>query len=515
MEQTPVNVPEENHHTATIKNERIQSTAYLAKLALSILIFTVTFCSFTQASSPKPNILLIVADDATWTDFGFTGNSDVQTPHIDQLAKEGMQLTQMYSPAAQCSPTRHALYTGLYPIRSGAYPNHTRVYDKTQSVFTHLKKAGYRVALQGKQHVGPAASFPYEFLGSLTAKNKNKNPNNTKSTKNNFDITREFITKNRQQPWMLVFASNDPHTPWTRQGPDGRRNPESLKVPPYLHDNPTTRSLLADYYAEINKLDWQVGSLMKMLDDTQQTDNTLVIFISEQGSSFPMGGKWSLYDNGIRTATVARWPGNIEAGTTNDALMQYIDIPPTLMAVAGVDPKQINVGRKDTAGATGFDGKNFLNLLKGSASTIRDYVFAEHTTVGVTGYIDPYPIRAVRDTRYKYIRNLEPDNTFWIKGIHELPPYPSWRSDAENNPALAARIEWLSHRPGEELYDLSVDPYEENNLIEDAAFSTHKSRLSAQLDSWMLQQGDSGIATEALAPTRQKPGRNAKKRGHR
>lgn len=255
-----------------------------------------------EAPPSRPNFLLIIADDLCWRDLGFTGNREVRTPNIDRLRSEGMYLQGMFTPATTCSPSRHALYTGLYCVRAGAYPNHTRAYDGTKSMFTHLKERGYRVALQNKTHVGPPATFPYEHITGAD------------------DLTkaRAFITRDKVQPWLFVFASNDPHGPWTR-GPQDLYDPARLTVPPYLHDNAVTRKQLAAYYAEITQLDEQVGALMKLLDETQQAQNTLVMFISEQGSSFPYGGKWLVYDNGIRVATVVCWPGRVKPGSSSEA----------------------------------------------------------------------------------------------------------------------------------------------------------------------------------------------------
>ncbi len=440
----------------------------------------------TSQAADRPNFLLIVADDLCYRDFGFVGNKDVYTPNIDQLSTEGIHLTGMFTPAPTCSPLRHALYTGLFSIRSGAYPNHTFVKDGTKSIFTHLKEIGYRVALQNKTHVNPKASFPYEYF---------KGADNFKEAKN-------FFTRDPSQPWMMVFASNDPHSPWTR-GPRERYIDSKLTVPPYLHDNAITRKLLGDYYAEISMLDGQVGQLMKLLKETNQHDNTMVVFVSEQGSSFPYGGKWNLYDNGIRTTTIVRWPGKIKAGSVNKALMQYIDIPPTFLAAAGVDPTTIDTGCPDATGNRGFDGRNVLGVWQENTPQFRDYVYAQNTTVGVIGYKEPYPSRSVRDNRYKYIRNLAPENTFTIAGIHKGQPIESWQEDAKNDKKLAAKIEWLFHRPGEELYDLDNDPYEEHNLAGQMDLASTKERLSAALDAWMVQQMDKGLETEKLAKERQ------------
>ncbi|MCA9194618.1 MAG: sulfatase [Planctomycetales bacterium] len=442
----------------------------------------------------RPNFLLIIADDLTWSDLGFMGNKDVQTPQLDQLASQGTVFTHMFTPATTCSPSRHALYTGLFCIRSGAYPNHTRVYDGTHSVFGYLKDAGYRVALQGKEHVGPPSSFPYEHLGGAKV--------------DDFQVTADFMARDASQPWLLVFASNDPHSPWNR-GPKNLHDPAAIHVPPYLHDNDITRKLLADYYGEINKLDWQVGQLMQALERTGQNEKTLVLFVSEQGSSFPYGGKWSVYDNGIRVTSIARWPGKVAAERTSDALMQYVDVPPTFLELAGIDPKVIDTGCPDSSGNRNFDGRSFANVLLGKENMFREYVFSQHTTVGINGFQEPYPMRAVRDARYKLIRNLTPENTYSIGGIHKGQPIESWQLDARDNPELARRIDWLFHRPGAELYDLLQDPLEQRNLAGEPAMADVQSRLELQLANWMKQQGDEGLVTEMKARSRQSRGQSA------
>lgn len=464
---------------------------HLIAFLLSLSICHLALCA-------RPNFLIIIADDLCWRDLGYEGNKDIKTPNLDKLRTESMHLRGMFNPATSCSPTRHALYTGLYPIRSGAFPNHTRAYDGTKSLFTHLKSAGYRVALQNKEHVGPPATFPYEHIDGA----------------DDLTVTRTFLTRDAAQPWFMVYASNDPHSPWTR-GP--KYDPAKITVPPYLHDNKVTRELLAAYFGEISKLDEQVGALMALLDETKQTQDTLVLFVSEQGSSFPFGGKWSVYDNGIHSSAILRWPGKVKPGSSSDALMQYVDVPPTFLAAAGMDPTKIDVGCPDAQGATGFDGRSFLPVLLGETDQLRDHVFAQHTTVGTNGAIGPYPMRMVRDTRYKLVRNLAPDLTYTIGGIHKGQPIESWQADAGSDYKLADRVKWLFNRPGEELYDLESDPYEMKNLATDPSFAETKARLQKQLDSWIEQQGDKGMETENLAPARQgksdEQPRKAKKKG--
>ncbi len=457
----------------------------------SVLIISIAFLALltsqARADRPaakKPNILLIVADDLCWRDLGFTGNKEVKTPNLDKLRRQSMYLSHMFTPAPTCSPCRHALYTGLHGVRSGAYPNHTRAYDGTKSVFTHLKAAGYRVALHGKNHVGPTASFPFEILAEMND--------------DDFGKSKTWLLRDKTKPWMLVFGSNDPHGPWDR-GPKGLHDPAKIKVPLYLHDNADTRQYLADYYGEINKLDWQVGELLKILDELGEAENTIVMFVSEQGFSF-LGGKWNLYDNGIRVAGLVRWPGVVQPGSTSDALMQYTDVAPTFLAAAGIDPTKIDTGCPDAKGYRGFDGKSFLDVLTGKAKHHSDYVFAQQTTVGINNYKQPYPIRAAHDARYSYIRNLAPQNSFEIGGFQKM--LKSWGKDAKNDPKLAARLKSFTNRPAEELYDLKMDEYQTKNLASDPAFAEIKARLSKELDAWMAQQGDKGMGTEMVAHLR-------------
>ena len=483
----------------TVLDDRTSSKHLFAGLAspnaMRTLVACFTLLSWMLSSvdhgsqaiaADRPNFLIIVADDLCWRDLGYQGHPEIKTPNIDKLAGESMRLQGMFNPAATCSPTRHALYTGLYPIRSGAFPNHTRVYDGTRSLFTTLKGMGYRVALQNKEHVGPSGSFPYEHFAGAD------------------DLTSAdaFFRRDTQQPWFLSYCSNDPHSPWDR-GSSSLYDPSKITVPPYMHDNRETRTALAKYFAEISKLDEQVGALMQLLSKNDQVKNTVVLFVSEQGCSLPYGGKWSLYDTGVRTSTLIRWPGVIAPGSQSNALIQYVDVPPTFIEIAGGDPAKLDTGCPDANGNHAMDGRSFLSIIKGNANQLREYVFAQHTTVGVNGFQAPYPSRMVRDQRYKLIRNLAPDNVFSIGGIHKGQPYESWKEDAKGNPALAARVEWLSRRPGEELYDLESDPFEMKNLAVDSNFGTVKSRLQRELDTWMKQQGDKGLETEMLAPTRQ------------
>lgn len=159
-------------------------------------------------------------------------------------------------------------------------------------------------------------------------------------------------------------------------------------------------------------MDKQFGDVLRMLADTGHADDdTLVLFLSEQGNSLPHG-KWTCYDVGIRVAAIARWPGVIAPGTENRALVQYVDAAPTILLAAGADPATIDTGCPDAHGARGFDGRSFLDVLNGKSQSFREVIFAEHTARGINRGPEAYGTRAVRDSRYKLIVNLEPDEAF-------------------------------------------------------------------------------------------------------
>jgi len=424
------------------------------------------------AGKEKPSVVLILADDLTYRDVGCYGNSQVRTPNIDGLAAGGMRFTNAFTATAMCSPTRQQLYTGVFPVRNGAYPNHSRVKPGTKSVVHHLRGLGYRVALSGKTHFGPPESFPFE---------RAKKPE-------------QYIEEAGAEPFCLVAAFGSPHVPWPKaEGYD----PDELSVPPYLVDTPETRAALARYYTEITMLDGQVGRVLEAIERSGRAEDTMVIFTSEQGAQLPFG-KWTCYDLGLRVALIVRWPGVVAPGSTSEAIVQYVDVVPTLVEAAGGDPRRCDTGLPGGPdGGRAFDGRSFLGVLSGERTEHGRYAFGVQTTKGI---IDgkPYPVRSVCDRRMKYIRNLMPEATFQnylirqnIEGF-----WDSWVAAAERDEFAARRVKLYQHRPAEELYDLERDPFELTNLAERPEYREKMDALRRVLDGWMQQQGDRGVETE-------------------
>ncbi len=435
-------------------------------------------------SPGKPNILILLGDDMTYTDLGCFGNDDVRTPHLDRLAGQGMRLLRCFSPAPMCAPVRMSLYTGLYPVRNGAHPNHSYVREGVRSLPQYLKPLGYRVAILGKRHYKPKEAFPFEFLGG-------RHHDGGKGVDLDLSKMRSYLERDTEKPFCLVIASNQPHRPWNR-GDAAPYDADTLELPPYLVDTPKTREAMTRYYAEITYLDNQVGKALRILEETGNAESTLVLFFSEQGSNFPHC-KWTCYETGLRAAGIARFPQRVTPKSETKAMIQYVDVVPTLLEIAGGDP-----GKHD------LDGRSFLDVLKGKDDDHRDFVFGIQTSKGIIKGPRGYGIRSVRGKRFKYILNLFPDTRFQNLVTARDPVFASWRKAAEaGNKFARKRTKRYQKRPAVELYDLKKDPFELNNLAGDPSFKEQKTRLRSELDEWMQQQGDKGRATELNALDRQ------------
>ena len=424
----------------------------------------------------RPNILLIVADDMTFSDAGALGNPQVHTPNLDRLAEQGTTFTHMYTATAMCSPTRHMLYTGQYPVRSGAYPNHAKANPGTKSVVHYLSGLGYRVGLAGKSHVAPEEVYPFEKVAG-----RDLDPGRIG----------EFIGRDANQPFALIVASTEPHQPWSKGDPS-RYDAASLKLPPYFVDTPETREALTRYYAEITFMDGQLGQVLDLLREHAAHENTLTMFYSEQGISGPLA-KWTLYEAGIRTSLVARWSRRIPAGRTSGALLQINDLLPTwIEAAGGAVPPEI-------------EGRSMLDLLLEPGPKHRKVVYGIQTTTGIIANVAPYPIRSIRDERYKLIWNIAYENRFTNLVTEENRDgfYFSWRDAGETDPAAQALYERYQHRPEFELFDLEADPHEMTNLAEAPEHRERLAALHARLQAWMKDQGDLGLQTEVEAPQHQ------------
>lgn len=421
-----------------------------------------------------PSFLLIIADDCTYRDLEVYGGQ-AKTPNMNRLAAEGMKFSHCFQAAPMCSPTRHCLYTGLYPVKSGAYPNHTRAYDWVKSIAHYLQDADYRTHLSGKRHIGPRRVFPFEYSGR---------PGDGNPDPAVFEAVLRESTKTKK-PFLFIAASHEPHSPWNK-GDASAYPPSKLELPPVLVDTADTREAFSRYLAEVTYFDGQVGEFVSLLDKHNRRDDTLVIVLSEQGNSFPFA-KWTCYDAGLQSGCIVRWPGKVAAGSVSEALVEYVDVVPTFLEAAGLPRPKV------------LDGRSFLPVLTGQAARHKTHVFGLQTSRGINQGPEHYGIRSARNERYLYVRNLTPNATFQNVATHD-PIFQTWRRMAAAGDAHARRlVHDYQHRPAEELYDCEADPWNRNNLIDDAGLSAARDELRAKLDAWMEQQGDRGQATEMEA----------------
>ena len=454
-------------------------------LAIPLLLFTV----FATAREKQPNFIFIIADDCSYFDTEVYGGQ-AKTPNMVKLASEGMKFTKCFQAAPMCSPTRHNIYTGLSPFKTGAYPNHTFAKDGTKSIVQHLKPLGYRVALSGKTHIAPKEVFPFEYLS------KGKNPD--------FGKVENFLKECTQSstPFCLFLTSNEPHSPWTL-GDSSQYPPEKLQLPKTWVDTPSTRAAYSKYLAEITYFDSQVGQALDLVEKYKLTDSTMFIATTEQGSSFPFA-KWTCYDAGIQTGFIVRWPGKVAKGSTSDKLIEYSDVVPTFIEAAG--------GRAQD----NIDGKSLIPLLTGKDVEHKKYIFSEMTTKGIINGSKHFGIRSARSKDFKYIWNFTPDVKFTNAATMvkiksgEGNVWAEWLEKAKTDKDAADKVNRYHHRPEEELYKLDSDKNEWVNLATDPQYAETKAEHKKALLEWMKKSGDQGQQSELNAHLHQ--GKNRKKK---
>lgn len=448
-------------------------------MARKLLTFAFLVLTSVATRADQPSVLIIMADDCTHNDLSLYGGLNAKTPNLEEFAKQGLVFDRAYLAEAMCQPCRAELYSGLFPMRNGCAWNHSSSLPQTLSMPHHLGKLGYRVGLAGKVHVAPGKAFPFETVRGFD-KNCVRNPTQT----HELSAVREFMTRD-EGPFCLVVALVEPHVPWV-MGDASAYPPSEITLPPNLADTEQTREAFSRYLAEITYMDGQVGELLQTLQESGRDDETLVLFTSEQGSQFP-GCKWTNWDTGVHTALVARLPGVVPAGERTEAIVQYADVVPTLVELAG--------GEFDPSA---FDGTSFLPVLKGASETHRKYAYGVHNNVPEG---PPYPVRTITNGKYRYIRNLAPDNLYIEKhlmgingdGALNNPYWQTWIWDSWQSANTYNLVQRYMHRPAEAIYHTASDPYELQNLADTDSARAVMHELSRELDRWLESQGDPGL----------------------
>jgi len=424
--------------------------------------------AWSRHSAARPNIVVFVSDDHGLLDSSVYGSPDAITPNMQRVAQEGMVFNRAFVASPSCAPSRAALLTGLYPAHNGAEANHTKPRAELRKLPAYLKELGYETAAFGKvSHYRYTADYGFDTFANDTF----HHPAAVSSAL-------EFLAqRDSTKPLALFVGSNWPHVPWPAN--HAPFDPASVRLPAKSVATPESRTARAQYLAAISNMDTEFG---KVYDAARAKFGTNFVFLhtSDHGAQWPFG-KWNLHDTGIRPPLLVTWPGVIRAGRRTDALVQWIDILPTLVDLAG------------GAAPQGLDGRSFAPVLRGRAKEHRREIFTTHTG---DGDWNVFPVRSIRTAEWKYIRNLHPElqhstHTNRDGAAAGLKYWQSWEHAAETDPRARATVEAFKRRPAEELYDLRRDPGELVNLAADPRHARALTQLRGRLDAWMKQTGDS------------------------
>lgn len=425
----------------------------------------------------RPNILCITCEDISCF-VGCYGDTLAHTPNIDRLAREGVLYTDMYSNSGVSSPSRYALITGRYPSADGAnchrvsgsgkpdgIPDYQAMPPHGTQCYTNLlREAGYYCTNNSKTD--------YQF----------RTPDGAWDACGNKVHWRNRPTPDT--PFFAIFNLGVTHESqlWLRENEPLEVDPADIQLPPFYPDDPRIRRMMAINYSNIAEMDRRVGQLIDELQQDGLYEETIIIWFSDNGGPMPRY-KTEVYDTGLHVPFLIRFPGHDRAGTRDRELHGFVDIPATILSLAGIQPPAYMHGRA-------FAGTY-------AATTPRRYIFAARDRIDETRDF----IRAIRDDRYKYIRNFRPDlppqgqHIGYKQGIDGMRRLCEMASAGVLD---SVQMLWFArNKPAEELYDLQNDPYEIHNLAADPTHTARLRHMREILSAYMLEIDDKGFIPEA------------------
>jgi N-sulfoglucosamine sulfohydrolase len=405
------------------------------------------------------------------------------TPHMDSLAARGTRFEYAYIQSPSCTPSRNVLHTGHYPHNNGVQGFYS--VDFPQDTLPEaLRKNGYYTGIILKVEDSTPTNNVKRYWDYVK--------NYPKGTARSPYSIREAFTQliegagKSGKPFYANVNVKDPHLPFyrgklTKEGfdqtpPTRIVRQDEVSIPGFLPQHENFKEEVTDYYNTVRRGDDCVGQALSVLEESGLMENTLIIFLSDHGMSFPFA-KSNLYPNGVRTPWIVVWPNKVEAGKVDSTnLISAIDLMPTILEAT------------QTEAPGPLAGRSILPLLNGESQNGRDHVFVEHNE-GPSA--DPRPMRAIHTKEYVYVFNA------WGTGdYHAIFESRWWRSYrtfselAKKDPAAQERFNFLMYRTVEELYDVQKDPYALNNLIDDPKYAEVVDDLRAKLQEWMEETND-------------------------
>jgi N-sulfoglucosamine sulfohydrolase len=348
------------------------------------------FSSSLLIAQDKPNVIILIADDISYNDFGCYGHPVVKTPNIDALAADGMRFTNAFLTTSSSSPSRSSIITGRYPHNTGACELHSLLGEEQVFLPKILKDAGYYTAQAGKWHLGGVDPKPFgPVLKAFDRTGGSFIDGGGASGAEKFVPYLKERPKNK--PFFMWFAAHDAHRAWDNDIFLDKYKPESIVLDSCFVDDMPTREDFAAYYNEISRFDFYVGKVVEELKNQGIYNNTMIVIMADNGRPFPRA-KTLLIDEGIKTPLVIHYPEMIKTpGSVSKSIISSIDLAPTIAALAGVK-----------SSAT-FQGKSFAALLDNPTKKFRKYAFAEHNWHDFEAYE-----RMVCTDKYILIENKRP-----------------------------------------------------------------------------------------------------------
>jgi len=435
----------------------------------------------------KPNIIWVVLEDIS-LDLAVYGTPEVNTPNLDKLANQGIRYNNAYATAAVCSTARSAFFTGMHATSIGAHHHRSHLNDGYQLpknvkiLSEYMREAGYVNLL-----MGPKQKTDFNFSHTVNAFDlqdgeiKYSGGAYTHAPVDMKILQRPawqtYIKEHTNKPFFAQINYSETHRTFIADK-DNPINPAKVKIPSYYPDHDITRRDWALYLETVQTVDTKIGNLFKELKAAGALENTLVFIFGDHGRAMLRDKQW-LYDGGLRVPLIV-WGNTIQAGQVSNELVSLIDLMPTTMGLAGIKiPKYI-------------EGQVFL----GDNKQTRKYVYAHKDRSDETDD----RVRAVRDKRFKYIRNFYPEKPYTDFNTYKRLQYPVlalMQSLHEKKQLTAEQAPFFTlTRPAEELYDTFNDPDEVYNLASDKRYIEKLTSMRKELTRWQQETGDMGMIEE-------------------
>ncbi len=437
----------------------------------------------TQEILPKikqPNIIWLVAEDQSPEWFPMYGDSTISLPNLEALSNDGVVFNNAYSPVPVCAPARSSIITGMYPSTLGTH--NMRTYN------AYRKENQPQIGIDSYSPIVPAGVKMFtQYLreqGYYTS-NGPKEDYNFKSLVSAWDESSKkhhFRNRKGNQPFFSVFNFSVCHESqiWARGKDSLFVDPSMVKVPPYFPDTDTIRHDLAVNYSNLKRLDDQIGAVISDLKEDGLYENSIIFFYGDHGGPFPRH-KRALYETGIKVPMVIKFPQNKNAASTDERFISFIDLAPTVLSLAEIEPPKVMQG--------------IAQFGKFKAAAKPKYTF--HSSDRFDGVYDR--LRAVRSTRYKYIKSFDTSLSHALPVTYreQMPMMRELRRLYAAGKLNENQARWLHPtKSAEELYDLQNDPYELNNLAAVAEMQDTLLQLRGVLHDWITETNDLGEIPE-------------------